>query len=194
MRWLYAPGRFVRDLPVGVKLATTTAGALVLLTGVSLFALDRLSFVTALQDNVAAQSAVEHQVQRSLLAAQELRVVSRELQVQQTVGGIRAALERAVKQTGLATTLMHEVKAGPDQALVDDALNFAGTAKMEASVSKMVGGWKGMLLKPADRLFKKDGAGTEVPIQIDGTPENPKFGIEFNRLKYTTPAMPGQPQ
>ena len=122
MRWLYAPVRFVRDLPVGVKLATTTVGALVLLTGVSLFALDRLSFVTALQDNVAAQSAVEHQVQRSLLAAQELRVVSRELQMQQTVGGIRTALERAVKQTGLATALMHEVKAGPDQALVDDAL------------------------------------------------------------------------
>ena len=76
-----------------------------------------------MQDNVAAQSAVEHQVQRSLLAAQELRVVSRELQVQQTVGGIRTALARASKQTDLATSLMHEVNAGPDQALVDNALS-----------------------------------------------------------------------
>jgi hypothetical protein len=53
-----------------------------------------------------------------------------------------------------------------------------GTAKMEASVSKMVGGWKGLLLAPADRYFKKDGAGTEVPIHIEGTREEPKFGID----------------
>ena len=43
-------------------------------------------------------------------------------------------------------------------------LDFKGLAKMQATVSKMVGGWKGFLLKPADRFFKKDGAGTEVPI------------------------------
>jgi methyl-accepting chemotaxis protein len=127
MGWLNAPVRLVRNLPIGFKLAMTVVGALSLLSGVSLFALDRLNFVTAMQDNVAAQSTVEHQVQRSLLAAQELRVVSRELQVQQTVGGIRAALERATKQTDLATSLMHEVKAGPDQVLVDDALGRLDT-------------------------------------------------------------------
>jgi hypothetical protein len=63
------------------------------------------------------------------------------------------------------------------------ALNFAGTVQMDASVSKIVGGWKGLLLKPADRYFKKDGAGTEVPIHIRGTREAPKFGIDFERLK-----------
>src|ERR1700686_3021711 len=106
MGLLNAPLRLVRDLPIGFKLALTVVGALSLLTGVSWFALDRLGFVTAMQENVAAQSAVEHQVHRSLLAAQELRVVSRELQMQQTVGGIRTALERATKQTELSTTLM----------------------------------------------------------------------------------------
>ena len=65
--------------------------------------------------------------------------------------------------------------------LANGALKFAGTAKMEASVSKMVGGWKGMLLKPADRYFKKNGAGTEFPIHIEGTREAPKFGIDFGR-------------
>jgi hypothetical protein len=63
------------------------------------------------------------------------------------------------------------------------ALNFAGTAKMEASVSRMVGGWKGLLLTPADRYFKKEGAGTEVPIHIEGTREQPKFAIGLNRMK-----------
>jgi hypothetical protein len=33
------------------------------------------------------------------------------------------------------------------------------------------------LLKPADRFFKKNGAGTEIPIHIKGTRENPKFGF-----------------
>jgi hypothetical protein len=65
------------------------------------------------------------------------------------------------------------------------ALNFAGVAKMDAPVSKMVGGWKGALLKPANRYFKKDGAGTEVPIHIEGTREEPKFGIDFDRMKPT---------
>lgn len=67
--------------------------------------------------------------------------------------------------------------------LEEGALSFAGTAKMEAPVSKMVGGWKGALLKPADRFLRKDGAGTEVPIHIEGTREDPKFGIDFDRMK-----------
>ena len=74
------------------------------------------------------------------------------------------------------------------------ALDFTGTAKTQATVSQLVGGWKGVLLKPADRSFKKDGAGTEVPIHIDGTRENPQFGIDFDRMKHTTPATPGQPR
>ncbi|WP_428490610.1 methyl-accepting chemotaxis protein [Rhodopila sp.] len=122
MRWLNLPLRLIRDLPIGVKLAATVVGALSLLTGVSLFAFDRLGFVTSMQENVAAQSAVDHQVQRSLLAAQELRVVSRELLMQQTVSGIRNALQRATKQTELAASLMHDVKVGPDQPLLDEAL------------------------------------------------------------------------
>jgi hypothetical protein len=63
------------------------------------------------------------------------------------------------------------------------ALNFDGTAKMDASVSKMVGGWKGFLLKPVDRHFKKEGAGTEVPVHIEGTSKEPKFGIGADRTK-----------
>ena len=71
-------------------------------------------------------------------------------------------------------------------------LNFTGTAKTEATVSEMVGGWKGALLKPADRYFKKDGAGTEVPIHVSGTRENPQFGVDLGRMKYTHPQIPGR--
>jgi hypothetical protein len=69
-------------------------------------------------------------------------------------------------------------------------LSFTGTAKTEATVSAMVGGWKGVLLKPADRFFEKDGAGTEVPIHVDGTREQPKFGVNLGR-RHTHPQIPG---
>jgi len=64
------------------------------------------------------------------------------------------------------------------------ALDFAGSAKLDASVSKMVGGWKGLLLSPADRYFKREGAGTEVPIHIGGTREEPAFAIDFGRIQF----------
>jgi len=73
-------------------------------------------------------------------------------------------------------------------------LNFTGTARMQATISQMVGGWKGFLLKPADRFFKKDGAGTEVPIHIGGTRERPDFGIDFHGMKATSPERPDNRQ
>ncbi len=73
-------------------------------------------------------------------------------------------------------------------------LDFTGTAKMQATISKMLGGWKGLLAKPVDRFFKKDGAGTVIPIHIDGTRESPHFSVDFNRLKTTSPQRPDQPQ
>ena len=73
-------------------------------------------------------------------------------------------------------------------------LDFSGTAKMQATVSQMVGGWKGKLLKPADRFFKKDGAGAEIPIYISGTREKPEFGYDFERTRSTKPERPGDEQ
>jgi AsmA-like C-terminal region len=71
-------------------------------------------------------------------------------------------------------------------------LNFKGTAQMQATVSQMVGGWKGILLKPADKLFKKNGAGTEVPIHVDGTEQDPMFGVDFKKIGHRSPQIPGQ--
>jgi hypothetical protein len=74
----------------------------------------------------------------------------------------------------------------------DDHLDFVGTAKMQATISQMVGGWKGTLLKPADRFFKKDGAGAVIPIFISGTRAKPEFGYDSKHLKSTRPERPGQ--
>jgi hypothetical protein len=73
-------------------------------------------------------------------------------------------------------------------------LNFKGIAKMQATVSQMLGGWKGFLAKPIDRFFKKDGAGTEVPIHVDGTRDAPHFGVDIGRVKKTAPERPDEKQ
>jgi hypothetical protein len=64
----------------------------------------------------------------------------------------------------------------------EGTLNFDGDAKLEATISKVVGGWKGLLLKPADRFLKKNGAGTDLPIHISGTRKAPEFGVDFGRM------------
>jgi hypothetical protein len=84
-----------------------------------------------------------------------------------------------------------EVQLKGSYGVVGGALNFEGTAKMDATVSAMVGGWKGFLLKPVDRFFKKDGAGTDIPIHIRGTREHPDFGMDFDRMKSTSAEQPG---
>jgi len=64
-------------------------------------------------------------------------------------------------------------------------LNFVGDARLDASLSQIVGGWKGFLLKPADHYLHKNGAGTDVPIHVEGTRKDPKFGVDFDRLGKT---------
>jgi len=86
-----------------------------------------------------------------------------------------------------------DVELEGDYKLDGGALNFQGVAKMQATVSKMVGGWKGFLLKPADRLFRKDGAGTEVPVHVDGTYKEPEFSVDIKGFEvHTHPQRPDQ--
>ncbi len=65
---------------------------------------------------------------------------------------------------------------------------FKGHVRTQATASEMVGGWKGMLLKPLVRLFQKNGAGVELPIQISGTEGDMQVGLALNG----TDATPGQ--
>ena len=63
-----------------------------------------------------------------------------------------------------------------------DTFDFHGTARLQAKVSEMVTGWKSWALKLADPLFMKNGAGTEVPIEITGTRSEPHFGVELDKV------------
>ncbi|MGH9410590.1 MAG: AsmA-like C-terminal region-containing protein [Vicinamibacterales bacterium] len=58
-------------------------------------------------------------------------------------------------------------------------IDFDGTMAMDASISKAAGGWKGLLLKPFDPLFRHNGSGAVLPIHIQGTRKHPKFGVDW---------------
>ncbi len=69
-------------------------------------------------------------------------------------------------------------------SLNGEQFDFHGKVRTEAQVSDMVSTWwKRLLLKPVDRFFRKDGAGTEVPIKIEGIHNEPKFGLDFGHDK-----------
>ncbi len=65
--------------------------------------------------------------------------------------------------------------------------DFHGTAKLEAKLSQMTTGWKSILLRPVDRFFSKDGAGTEIPIKVTGTESEPHFGLDFGHKNEPKP-------
>jgi hypothetical protein len=62
-------------------------------------------------------------------------------------------------------------------ALGSEAVDFEGEALLEASLSKAVGGFKSIFLKPLNPLFRKNGMGAVVPIRITGTRPSPQFGV-----------------
>ena len=70
-----------------------------------------------------------------------------------------------------------DIKLDGNYALRGEALDFHGNLRMRAKLSQTVTGPKSILLKVVDPFFKKDGAGSVVPIRISGTRDNPKFAL-----------------
>jgi len=66
--------------------------------------------------------------------------------------------------------------------LLDQSLDFHGTARLEAKLSQTTTGIKSLLLKAVDHFFEKKNAGAVIPIRIEGTRERPAFGLDLGRV------------
>jgi len=75
-----------------------------------------------------------------------------------------------------------EVALDGRYALRREVLDFRGTLLMDAKVSDTQTGFKRLLLKAIDPLFRKQGGGSSVPIKIGGTRANPEFGLDIGRV------------
>jgi len=75
-----------------------------------------------------------------------------------------------------------QVRLDGRYSLKSEALGFKGNLLLDAKVSQTVSGWKSLLLKIADPLFNRDGGGSSIPIKIEGTKDEPKFGLDMGRV------------
>jgi hypothetical protein len=57
--------------------------------------------------------------------------------------------------------------------LNEQQMDFHGQLRMQATMSQTIGGVKSVFVKPFDPLYKKDGAGTVLPISITGPSDHP---------------------
>lgn len=85
----------------------------------------------------------------------------------------------------LVPSLHYEVPGGAAQLVGAYSLNagafeFLGHIRTDAEASQMVTGWKSALLKPFDSIFKKNGAGLQLPVSISGANNNVHFGLAMH--------------
>ena len=62
-----------------------------------------------------------------------------------------------------------------------EVLDFSGALRLQAPISQTQTGWKSVVLKVFDPLFRRDGAGTVLPITVTGTRAHPKFGVDVKK-------------
>jgi hypothetical protein len=66
--------------------------------------------------------------------------------------------------------------------LTNQKLDFQGDLRLHAKVSQTTRGIKSLLLKPIDRLFERNGAGTVIPLKITGTRAQPSIQVDFGKV------------
>jgi hypothetical protein len=68
-------------------------------------------------------------------------------------------------------------------ALKAETMDFKGQLLLDAKISETTTGWKSLLLKVVDPLFKQEsGNGSAIPIKIGGSRSAPAFGLDMRRV------------
>jgi hypothetical protein len=63
--------------------------------------------------------------------------------------------------------------------LINEQIEFHGTATLEAKLSQTTTGFKSFLLKAVDPFFQRKKTGAVIPIKITGTRDQPAFGLDL---------------
>lgn len=67
-------------------------------------------------------------------------------------------------------------------SLTAETMNFLGDVRLQATVSQAVGGWRRWAVVPFDPIFKKNGAGTYLPVHVEGTKSHPDIKLEWKKI------------
>lgn len=62
-----------------------------------------------------------------------------------------------------------------------ETLDFRGNLLLDATLAETTSGWKAVLGRIAQPLFRRPGGGSKLPIRISGPREQPEFGLDVGR-------------
>ena len=65
--------------------------------------------------------------------------------------------------------------------LKQETLDFRGHLLLDATLADTTSGWKAVLARVAQPLFRRQGGGSRLPIRIYGPREHPEFGLDMGR-------------
>jgi hypothetical protein len=74
------------------------------------------------------------------------------------------------------------VELAGSYGLESETIDFEGWLYLDAKISQTMTGFKSLLLRMVDPLFKRQGGGSAVPIQISGSRNAPSFGLDKGRI------------
>lgn len=75
-----------------------------------------------------------------------------------------------------------KVQLAGQYGLKHETIDFKGELLLDAKISETTTGFKSLMLKAVDPLFKRDGGGSSIPIKIEGQRKEPKFGLDVRRV------------
>ena len=65
--------------------------------------------------------------------------------------------------------------------LQQEMLDFKGDVLLDASLAEMTTGFKSLVARMAQPLFRRKGGGSKLPIRVEGPLAKPKFGLDVKR-------------
>jgi hypothetical protein len=71
--------------------------------------------------------------------------------------------------------------------ILNHKIDLHGRMRVDAKISKTTTGFKSLLLKAMDPIFKKKKKGEVVPVHITGTYEKPQFGLDLTHPQDKDP-------
>jgi hypothetical protein len=66
--------------------------------------------------------------------------------------------------------------------LRSEQLSFVGDVRLQATVSHLVGGLRRWAIVPFDPIFKKNGAGTYLPVHVEGAKSHPEIKLDWKKV------------
>lgn len=75
-----------------------------------------------------------------------------------------------------------EVQLNGTYSVRSEEMNFAGDVRLQATVSQTMSGLRKWAVVPFDPIFHRKGAGTYLPVHVEGTKSKPEIKLDWKKI------------